>query len=65
MELKKGSVIIPYAMDKYGEFIVDKVFKNKKGETSYTGKFKKSGEKREFILHSKDKVASYGASSYL
>jgi len=43
-------------MDKYGEFIVDKVFKNKKGETSYTGKFKKSGEKREFILHSKDKV---------
>jgi len=57
MELKKGSVIIPYAMDKYGEFIVDKVFKNKKGETSYTGEFKKSGEKREFILHSKDVVS--------
>ena len=55
-ELKKGSVVIPYAMDKYGEFIVDKVFKNKSGETSYTGKFKKSGEAREFILHSKDRV---------
>ena len=55
-EIKKGSVVIPYAMDKHGEFIVDKVFKNKSGETSYTGKFKKSGESRQFILHSKDKV---------
>ncbi len=55
-EIKKGSVVIPYAMDKYGEFIVDKVFKNKSGETSYTGKFKKSGESREFILHSKDRI---------
>lgn len=55
-ELKKGSVVIPYAMDKYGEFIVDKVFKNKDGETSYTGKFKKNGEHREFILHSKDRI---------
>jgi hypothetical protein len=55
-EIKKGSVVIPYAMDKHGEFIVDKVFKNKSGETSYTGKFKKSGEAREFILHSKDRV---------
>lgn len=55
-EIKKGSVVIPYAMDKHGEFIVDKVFKNKSGETSYTGKFKKSGESKEFILHSKDKV---------
>jgi hypothetical protein len=55
-EIKKGSVVIPYAMDKYGEFIVDKVFKNKDGETSYTGKFKKSGEDREFILHSKDRI---------
>ena len=55
-EIKKGSIVMPYAMDKYGEFIVDKVFKNKSGETSYTGKFKKSGESREFILHSKDKV---------
>jgi hypothetical protein len=43
-------------MDKYGEFVVDKVFKNKDGETSYTGKFKNNGEKREFILHSKDKI---------
>ena len=55
-EIKKGSIVMPYAMDKHGEFIVDKVFKNKSGETSYTGKFKKSGESREFILHSKDKV---------
>jgi hypothetical protein len=55
-EVKKGSVVIPYAMDKHGEFIVDKVFKNKHGETSYTGKFKKSGEHREFILHSKDRI---------
>jgi hypothetical protein len=29
---------------------------NKSGETSYTGKFKKSGESREFILHSKDRI---------
>jgi hypothetical protein len=55
-EIKKGSVVIPYAMDKHGEFIVDKVFKNKDGETSYTGKFKKNGEHREFILHSKDRI---------
>ena len=55
-EIKKGSIVMPYAMDKHGEFIVDKVFKNKSGETSYTGKFKKSGEAREFILHSKDRV---------
>jgi hypothetical protein len=55
-EIKKGSVFIPYAMDKDGEFIVDKVFKNKNGETSYTGKFKKNGEHREFILHSKDRI---------
>lgn len=55
-EIRKGSIVIPYAMDKDGEFIVDKVFKNKAGETSYTGKFKKSGEAREFILHSKDKI---------
>jgi len=55
-EIKKGSVVIPYAMDRYGEFIVDKVFKNKDGETSYTGKFKKNGERREFILHSKDRI---------
>ena len=54
--IKVGSIIIPYAMDKYGEFVVDKVFKNKDGETSYTGKFKNNGEKREFILHSKDKI---------
>lgn len=54
--IKVGSVILPYAHDKYGEFVVDKVFKNKDGETSYTGKFKKNGEKREFILHSKDKI---------
>ena len=54
--IKTGSIIIPYAMDKYGEFVVDKVFKNKDGETSYTGKFKNNGEKREFILHSKDKI---------
>jgi hypothetical protein len=27
--IKVGSIIIPYAMDKYGEFVVDKVFKNK------------------------------------
>ena len=55
-EIKKGSIVMPYAMDKHGEFIVDKVFKNKDGETSYIGKFKKSGETREFILHSKDKI---------
>lgn len=55
-KITKGSVVLPYGMDGYGEFIVDKVFKNKSGETSYTGKFKKSGETREFILHSKDKV---------
>jgi len=66
-EIKKGSVVIPYAMDKHGEFIVDKVFKNKDGETSYTGKFKKNGEHREFILHSKDRIVkesvNEGASS--
>ena len=55
-EIRKGSIVMPYAMDTYGEFIVDKVFKNKDGETSYTGKFKKSGETKEFILHSKDKI---------
>jgi len=55
-EIKSGSIVIPYAHNRYGEFIVDKVFKNKDGETSYTGKFKKSGENREFILHSKDKI---------
>ena len=55
-EIKKGSIVMPYAMDKHGEFIVDKVFKNKDGETSYIGKFKKSCETREFILHSKDKI---------
>ena len=55
-EIKKCSIVMPYAMDKHGEFIVDKVFKNKDGETSYIGKFKKSGETREFILHSKDKI---------
>jgi len=54
--IKKGSVVIPYAHDKYGEFVVDRVFKNKDGETSYTGKFKESGEEREFILHRKDKI---------
>jgi hypothetical protein len=55
-KIKKGSVVIPYGHKKYGEFIVDKVFKNKDGETSYTGRFKESGEEREFILHSQDKL---------
>jgi hypothetical protein len=55
-EVKKGSIVIPFAHGKDGEFIVDKVFKNKDGETSYTGKFKKSGKKKEFILHKKDKI---------
>ena len=54
--IKTGSVVIPYAHDKDGEFVVDRVFKNKDGETSYTGKFKESGEEREFILHRKDKI---------
>ena len=48
-EVKKGSIVIPFAHDKDGEFIVNKVFKNKDGETSYTGKFKKSRKKKEFI----------------
>ena len=56
--LKSGDTIQPYGMDKYGDFVVDKVFKNKDGETSYTGKFKNSGEEREFILHDKDKINS-------
>ena len=55
-KVKKGSIVIPFAHDKEGEFIVDKVFKNKYGETSYTGKFKKSRKKKEFILHKKDKI---------
>jgi hypothetical protein len=55
-KIKKGSVVVPHAHEKYGEFVVDRVFKNKDGETSYTGKFKKSGEEREFILHSGDKL---------
>lgn len=52
-ELKKGDVIIPYAFNK--EFVVDRVFKNKDNETSFTGKFKGDKEEREFILNSKDK----------
>ena len=55
-KVKKGSIVIPFTYDKEGEFIVDKVFKNKYGETSYTGKFKKSRKKKEFILHKKDKI---------
>ena len=55
-KVKKGSIVIPFAHDKDGEFIVNKVFKNKDGETSYTGKFKKSRKKKEFILHKKDKI---------
>jgi hypothetical protein len=54
--IKKGSVVIPYAFDKYGEFIIDRVFKNSDGEISYTGKFKNNGEKREFILNRRDKI---------
>lgn len=54
--IKDGSVVIPYGHDKYGEFIIDDVFLNRYGETSYTGKFKKSGEEREFILNSKDEL---------
>ena len=42
--IRKGSVVLPYAMDRHGEFIVDEVFKNKDGEISYTGKFKKMVE---------------------
>ena len=48
--IKKGSVVIPYGWTTSGEFIVDRVFKNRDGETSYTGKFKKNGKKAESFL---------------
>ena len=48
--IKKGSVVIPrWPYDEDGEFVVDRVYKNKDGETSYTGKFKESGKNYEFI----------------
>jgi len=53
--VKKGSIVIPYASSD-GEFIVDKVFKNKDGEVSYTGEFKKTGKKMEYIFHKDDKI---------
>jgi hypothetical protein len=64
-EIKKGTVILPYAMDRYGEFVVDKVYKNEKGETSYSGKFVKSGERRDFILNKKDKIIKENKSTKL
>jgi hypothetical protein len=54
-KIKKGSVVIPYASSD-GEFVVDKVFKNKDGEDSYTGEFKKTGKKMEYIFHDNDKI---------
>ena len=55
--IKKGSVVIPrWPYDEDGEFVVDRVYKNKDGETSYTGKFKESGKNYEFILQSKDTI---------
>jgi hypothetical protein len=53
--VKKGSIVIPYASSD-GEFVVDKVFKNKDGEVSYTGEFKKTGKKMEYIFHKDDKI---------
>ena len=55
-ELYRSQIVRPFAYDKHGDFIVDKVFKNKDGEISYTGKFKNSGKKYEFTLNSKDKI---------
>lgn len=53
--VKKGSIVIPYATSD-GEFVVDKVFKNKDGEVSYSGEFKKTGKKMEYIFHKDDKI---------
>lgn len=53
--IKKGSIVIPHATSD-GEFVVDTVFKNKDGEVSYTGEFKKTGKKMEYILHKDDKI---------
>ena len=53
--VKKGSIVIPHASSD-GEFVVDKVFKNKDGEVSYTGEFKKTGKKMEYIFHKDDKI---------
>lgn len=53
--IKKGSIVIPFASSE-GEFVVDDVFKNKDGEISYTGEFKKTGRKMEYILHKNDKI---------
>jgi len=53
--VKKGSIVIPYATSD-GEFVVDKVFKNEDGEVSYSGQFKKTGKKMEYILHKDDKI---------
>jgi hypothetical protein len=53
--VKKGSIVIPYASSD-GEFVVDKVFKNKDGEVSYSGEFKKTGKKMEYIFHKDDKI---------
>jgi len=54
--MEEGSIVIPFTYDRDGEFIIDRVFKNKDDEISYVGKFKKSGKKYEFILHKKDKI---------
>ena len=54
--MEKGSIVIPFAYDRDGEFIIDRVFRSKDDEISYAGKFKKSGKKYEFILHKKDKI---------
>ena len=53
--VKKGSIVIPYASSD-GEFVVDNVFKNKDGEVSYSGEFKKTGKKMEYIFHKDDKI---------
>lgn len=36
INIKHGDVIIPYALESYGDFIVDKVFKNRDGGGYHT-----------------------------
>jgi len=55
-EIKVGYTIMPYPHKK--ELVIDKVYKNKQGETSYAGKFDGDNTTHDFILNKKDKITS-------
>jgi hypothetical protein len=56
--IKVGSVIIPYAMEKYGKLIVQSVFINNDLDICYCGKFENNSEIITLILNSKDILLS-------